>query len=74
LYIGTSVGGSNLYAADQGTNHSATINNLPTNGSTLYVRLWTLLNGTWAFTDYTYTAFNSLSGASNSESAVQTLH
>jgi hypothetical protein len=70
LFVGTSFGASDIYSANQGTNLSVTVNSLPTNGSTLYVRLWTLIGGTWQAMDYTYTAFNSLSGKS-SESAVQ---
>jgi hypothetical protein len=30
---------------------------LPTDGRTLYVRLWSLVSGAWQFNDYTYTAF-----------------
>jgi hypothetical protein len=56
LNIGTSRGASNLYAASHGTDTSAAINNLPNNGSTLYVRLWSLLSGSWQYNDYTYTA------------------
>ena len=35
---------------------SRTVSGLPTNGSTIYVRLWSLIGSTWQFTDYTYTA------------------
>jgi hypothetical protein len=32
--------------------------NLPTNGTPIYVRLWTILNGTtYLSNDYTYTEF-----------------
>jgi hypothetical protein len=32
--------------------------NLPTNGATVYVRLWTVFNGTaYRYNDYTYTEF-----------------
>ena len=35
-----------------------TVDGLPTDGSTVYVRLWTQLGGGtgWVFSDYTYTA------------------
>ncbi len=33
-----------------------TINGLPTNGSTVYVRLWTLLSTGWAYQDTQYRA------------------
>jgi len=31
---------------------------LPTNGATLYVRLWSVINGVFVYQDYTYTEFN----------------
>jgi serine protease len=56
LYIGTTAGGSDLYSMNQGAGLSVTISGLPTNGSTLYVRLWSLIAGVWGYNDYTYTA------------------
>ena len=35
---------------------SQTVAGLPTGGSTIYVRLWTLLQGQWHYNDYTYKA------------------
>jgi serine protease len=35
---------------------SYTATGLPTDGRTLYVRLWSLINGVWQYSDYTYTA------------------
>jgi hypothetical protein len=32
------------------------VSNLPANGSTIYVRLYSYINGAWQFTDYTYTS------------------
>ena len=58
LYVGTTTGGSDLYNQSTGTNLSATVNGLPANGQTLYVRLWWLQSGTWASADYTYQAAN----------------
>ncbi len=55
LKIGTNVGASDVY--DSGRLKSVlsdTISGLPTDGSTLYVRLWYKIGGSWAFTDYTY--------------------
>jgi len=52
-----SAGGTDLYANTEGTSLSQTVNGLPTNGATLYVRLWWLIGSTWSYTDYTYTAF-----------------
>jgi hypothetical protein len=55
IYAGSSVGGyeyfSSLYASTSGT-----VTGLPTNGATVYIRLWTNLGGTWQSNDYTYTA------------------
>src|SRR2546429_7188849 len=54
LEVGTTgVGSTNLYSQSQGLNLSGTVNGLPTNGSTVYVRLWTRL-GAWWLIDYTY--------------------
>jgi len=56
LTLGTSAGASDLYATSVGTSLSATVAGLPSNGSTLFARLWSLINGAWVFNDYTYTA------------------
>jgi subtilase family serine protease len=57
LWVGTTSGGSNLVNIGPLTGTSATVT-LPTNGATLYVRLWTVLNGsTLVYNNYTYTAF-----------------
>jgi hypothetical protein len=54
--VGTTAGGANLFGQNVGTGISQTVTGLPTGGSTIYVRLWTLLNGQWQFNDYTYKA------------------
>jgi hypothetical protein len=57
LSVGTTGAGSyNLYYSGSVTTTSATVNNLPTNGATIYARLTTEFGGTWVHTDYTYTA------------------
>jgi beta-propeller repeat-containing protein len=57
LYVSKiAVGGSELFSSSQSTQLSQTVNGLPTNGSTLYVRLWSLIGTTSAFNDYTYKA------------------
>ncbi|MCP4101994.1 MAG: rhodanese-like domain-containing protein, partial [Lentisphaerae bacterium] len=61
LWIGTSAGKHDLYSDGQGTNTSATISDLPNNGITLYVRLWSVDNAEWFYNDYTFTAFVSIS-------------
>jgi formylglycine-generating enzyme len=57
LYVGITVGASDIYFQYQGPNLSATVNVLPQNGSTLYVRLaWEFLGGFYT-ADYTYAAY-----------------
>ena len=58
LYVGTSLGGQDIHnSGSLGTSTSATVSGLPTNGSTLHVRLWHFEGGYWFNTDFTYTAF-----------------
>jgi len=54
VYVGTTRGGSDLYLDSGITALNATIGGLPTNGRTLYVRLWTKLPSGWVYNDYTY--------------------
>ncbi len=57
--IGSSAGGNNYYSSGNvGSALSETVSGLPTNGSTVYVTLYTLVSGTWTPNSYTYTAFN----------------
>jgi len=62
LWVGRSLGGKDIYSQTQGTNLSATVNNLPTDGSTIYVRLWSLVGSSWLFNAYTYTACSGCGG------------
>lgn len=63
LYVGTTTGAKNILdTGSLGTATSSTVNGLPTNGSTVYLRLWYLESGSWKFTDYTYTAFTTGGG------------
>jgi hypothetical protein len=55
LYVGSAgAGSSNLYNSGNVTATSETVNDLPSNGQTLNVRLYSLVNGAWLYTDYTY--------------------
>ena len=54
LWIGTSPGSLNLYDGSQAGNTSATISSLPMNGTSVYVRLFSLINGSWQYSDYSY--------------------
>ncbi len=59
LMIGTWLGGDTLYSADQGLLTSAPVSGLPTDGRTVYVRLWSYVNGQWISNDYQYKAYAS---------------
>ena len=55
LNVGTSPGGADLVNIGPLSGTSVTVN-LPSNGATIYVRLWTELSGpTYLYNDYTYT-------------------
>ncbi|MCP4105944.1 MAG: hypothetical protein GY749_10470 [Desulfobacteraceae bacterium] len=56
LWVGTSAEGHDIYSGDQGTNTSKIVSDLPDNGETLYIRLWSVVDGYWLYNDYTYTA------------------
>jgi hypothetical protein len=57
LHLGTTgVGSSNLDSSGQITGTTVTFTNLPTNGETIYARLFTYFGTASAYTDYTYTA------------------
>jgi hypothetical protein len=57
LWLGTTgVGSSNLYNSGNVTVTTETVSGLPSNGETVYARLYWLINGTWNSADYTYTA------------------
>ncbi len=65
LWVGTSVGASNIY--DSGglanTVTSRTVSGLPSNGSTVYARLRIKNDGVWeSFRDYQYTACSDCGG------------
>jgi hypothetical protein len=59
--VGSTQSGNNYYQSGSlpTTTLSQTVNSLPTDGSTIYVTLWTLIGGQWVNNQYTYTAFNS---------------
>lgn len=55
LWVGSSPDTPDLLAKDVGLNLSETVN-VPGDGRTIYVRLWTMFNGTWQqFNTYTFT-------------------
>ncbi len=64
----SAAGGSDLFNSNvlAGNVLSQTVSGLPTDGRPLYVRLWSLVNGTWVYVDYTYTA-NAASGSTKAQ-------
>lgn len=64
LYAGSSQGANNYYGASQGASLGRTISGLPTNGSTVYIRLWTRFSSGWQYTDYSYRAATATDSAS----------
>jgi hypothetical protein len=58
IYVGTAPGSNNLGGQQGGaTFNSYTFTKVPTNGRTIYVRLYTSIPGAgWQYNDYTYTA------------------
>ncbi len=58
LMVGSWLGGNTLYSQSQGNLTSASVTGLPTNGSTIYVRLWSYVNSQWVSNDYQYRAYS----------------
>ncbi len=56
LYVGNTLGGHDIYSSGQVSVLSKTVSNLPVDGRTIYVRLWSLIGITWYARDYTYHA------------------
>ena len=58
LTLGNSPGGVDIYYSTQLHVLSTTVNNIPTDGRTVYVRLYSQVNNSWLSNSYTYKAFN----------------
>jgi hypothetical protein len=58
LTVGSSAGGTDIYVSSQLHTLSQTVNNIPTDGRTVYVRLYSQVNNSWVSNSYTYKAFN----------------
>jgi hypothetical protein len=54
LYLGSIPGGYNIFNQSTGTSTSRTATGLPSDGSMIYARLWTLYGGAWLYNDYSY--------------------
>ena len=64
LDVGSTPGGNNYYQSQPlGNVLTVTVNGLPTNGTPVYVTLYSFVAGQWLSKGYTYTAYN-LSGPS----------
>jgi len=74
LYVGSTQGGSQYLNTGDVTTTSATASNLPINGSTVWVRLNSQINGTWYYTDYSYTALTAAPATISSPTAGSTLN
>jgi hypothetical protein len=57
LTVGSSAGGVDIYVSSVLHTTSQTVTNIPTDGRTIYVRLYSQVNGSWVFNSYTYQAF-----------------
>jgi hypothetical protein len=63
LDLGSTPGGNQYFqSGNLGNVLTVTANGLPTNGSTVYATLYSLVGGQWVANAYTYTAFNASSG------------
>ncbi len=57
--VGSTAGGNNYYSSGNlGNVFTTTVSGLPTNGSTVFVTLYSMISGVWTPNPYTYTAFN----------------
>lgn len=55
LWVGTTQGGNNIYnPSSPSTATSVTVTKIPTQSKTVYVRLWSYINGARQYNDYTY--------------------
>ena len=55
LWVGTKLGGNDIYNSSSPTTaRSLTVTRIPTQGKTVYVRLWSYINGARQYNDYTY--------------------
>lgn len=72
VYLGRTPGSNNILGRSVGAATSTTVNNLPTDGSTIYARLWTRFSNGWQYTDVTYRAASSGGGGAVNQKAAIT--
>ena len=70
LWLGTTAGGNDLYTFGTPAATSTTVHNLPTNGATIYARLFTYVDFSPAYFDYVFTAATAAALTSPSASTV----
>jgi hypothetical protein len=62
--VGSTTGAHDYYSSGNlGSVLTTIVNGLPTDGSTVYVTLYSMINGSWQSNGYTYTAFTSTGGS-----------
>ncbi len=59
VYVGSSLGGREYAASSVGADTKASFENLPTDGSDVFVRIWYRFNSVWASIDGTFTSAES---------------
>src|SRR5581483_78659 len=58
LFVGSTVNGTDILNSGIMTSLSRTVNSIPTDGRTIYVSLYSKVNGSWVSNKYTYQAFS----------------
>lgn len=71
LDVGSVAGGNQYYqSGNLGNVLSTTVSGLPTDGSTVYVTLYSSVSGQWVANSYTFTAFNASSGLAQMQTPI----
>lgn len=58
FFAGLWKGGNTLASIDAGRSLSVNVSNLPVNGETIWIRIWSLIGDDWRFNDYQIKAFD----------------
>jgi predicted Zn-dependent protease len=58
LYVGSSLNGNDIYNSGVLSVRSVIVNNIPADGRTIYVSLYSRANNSWIVNQYTYRAFS----------------
>ena len=68
LYVGSAPGAHDYFRGNPGSAFTQTVSGLPTDGSTVYARLWSLIGGSWVSNDFVYEA----SGTGSAKAQIST--